>query len=185
MQQNLRLREQVAVERTFADRLLDDAPTPMAVADIVAAVGHLEAALAVTGTLGYIHASPALVAAASAANLVQRSGTGLTTPPGHKWVFGGGYVDGLDAVLVATSPTFGWRDQVAVRGPRRSSTTCSSPSPSGRCWSATRPPSARPKSCRPPPRTDAESCGGLAVGRTGRARHGAGGLAVGRTDSTE
>lgn len=115
VQQNLRLREPVAVERTFADRLLDDAPTPTAVADIVAAVGHLEATLAVTNTLGLIHASPALMAAASGANLVQRSGTGLTTPMGHRWVFGGGYVDGLDATLVATSPTFGWRDQVAVR----------------------------------------------------------------------
>lgn len=115
VQQNLRLREPIAVERTFADRLLDDAPTPTAVADIIAAVGHLEAALALTNTLGLIHASPALMAAASAANLVIRTGTGLTTPLGHRWVFGGGYVDGLDAVLVATSPTFGWRDQVQVR----------------------------------------------------------------------
>jgi hypothetical protein len=115
VQQNLRLCEQVLAERTFADRLLDDAGTPTEVADIVAALGHLEAALAVTNTLGLIHASPALVAAASAANLVQRNGTGLTTPMGHRWVFGGGYVDGLDAALVATSPTFGWRDQVQVR----------------------------------------------------------------------
>ncbi|PVB44647.1 hypothetical protein [Mycobacteroides abscessus] len=115
VQQNLRLREQVLAEREFADRLLEDAGAPTAVADIVAAVGHLEAALAVTGTLGLIHASPALIAAASAANLVQRNGTGLTTPMGHRWVFGGGYVDGLEAALVATSPTFGWRDQVQVR----------------------------------------------------------------------
>jgi hypothetical protein len=115
VQQNLRLTEQVSAERAFADRLLDDAGTPTAVADIVAAVGQLEAALAVTNTLGLIHASPALVAAASAANLVRYNGTGLTTPLGHRWVFGGGYVDGLEAKLVATSPTFGWRDQVAVR----------------------------------------------------------------------
>lgn len=115
VQQNLRLREPIAVERTFADRLLDDAPAPTAVADVVAAVAHLEAAFALTNTLGLIHASPALAAAASAANLVRASGTGLITPLGHKWVFGGGYVDGLDTVLVATSPTYGWRDQVAVR----------------------------------------------------------------------
>ncbi|MGH3583203.1 MAG: hypothetical protein ACRDUB_16550 [Mycobacterium sp.] len=115
VQQNLRLREQVLAERAFADRLLDDAGTPVVVADVVAAVGQLEAALALTNTLGLIHDSPALVAAASAANLIRYSGTRLTTPLGHKWVFGGGYVDGLETTLVATSPTFGWRDQVQLR----------------------------------------------------------------------
>ncbi|MFV8050371.1 hypothetical protein [Mycobacterium sp. 48b] len=113
--QTLRLREQIAVEREFADRLLDDAGTPTAVADIVAAVGALEAKLAVTSTLGYIHASAGLAAAASQANLVRYNGAKLTTPLGHTWVFGGGYTDGLGEALVATSPTYGWRDQAVVR----------------------------------------------------------------------
>ncbi|MBD0859634.1 hypothetical protein IA539_00185 [Gordonia sp. zg691] len=30
-------------------------------------------------------------------------------------MFGGGYVDGLGATLVGTSPTFGWRTGVEVR----------------------------------------------------------------------
>lgn len=30
-------------------------------------------------------------------------------------MFGGGYVDGLGKALVATSPTYGWRDDVTVR----------------------------------------------------------------------
>ncbi|MDF3281682.1 hypothetical protein P3L18_08275 [Gordonia sp. N1V] len=36
-------------------------------------------------------------------------------PLGHTWVIGGGYVDGLGKALIATSPTYGWRDEVAVR----------------------------------------------------------------------
>ena len=40
----------------------------------------------------------------------------LTTPAGHRWVFGGGYAaGGLGDTLVATSPIFGWRDEVALR----------------------------------------------------------------------
>ncbi|AZF93658.1 major capsid pentamer protein [Mycobacterium phage Faze9] len=113
--QNLRLREQVMVEREFADRLLDDVGTPDEVDGLIGAVAALEADLAVTGTLGLIHASAQLAAAATHLGLVLRSGNKLTTPLGHQWVFGGGYVDGLANTLVATSPTFGWRDAVATR----------------------------------------------------------------------
>lgn len=116
--QNLLLREQVAVEREFADRLVTDAlaqTTPIATATgIIAAVGALEAKLAVAGVLGVIHASAGLATAAAAQNLVRYNGAKLTTPLGHQWVFGGGYVDGLGARLIATSPTYGWRDPARV-----------------------------------------------------------------------
>lgn len=115
VKQNLRLTEQISAEREFADRLLTDAGTPDSVADIIAAVGTLEGDIAKTGTLGLIHASASMAAAASNAGLIQRSGGKLLTPLGHQWVFGGGYVEGLEATLVATSPTYGWRDTVAVR----------------------------------------------------------------------
>lgn len=114
-QQNLRLLEQVAVETEFAARAKIDAGTATAVADIVAAVGSLEAAFSKTNTVGFIHASPALAAPAARFGLIQRTGAGLKTPLGHSWVFGGGYDTPLGLTLVATSPTFGWRDQVAVR----------------------------------------------------------------------
>lgn len=113
--QNFRLTEQVSAERTFADRMLDDAPSPIVVADIIGAVGTLEGDLAKTGTLGLIHASAELAAAASNAGLIRFNGAKLTTPLGHQWVFGGGYVEGLEAKLVATSPTYGWRDPATVR----------------------------------------------------------------------
>jgi hypothetical protein len=113
--QNLRLREQVMVEREFAARLLADVDTLDTAADIVGAVGHLEALFAETNTVGVIHASATWAASAAQAQLLVRSGTGLRTPLGHLWVFGGGYVDGLTDTLVGTSPTFGWRDEVALR----------------------------------------------------------------------
>lgn len=113
--QNLRLLEPVAVERKFAARLLADAGTPDGVASVVEAVGAIEDAFAVTNTLGFIHARPGFLAPAVAANLVVRSSAGLKTPGGHSWVFGGGYVDGLADTIVATSLTFGWRGEVALR----------------------------------------------------------------------
>jgi hypothetical protein len=112
--QNLRLLEQVAVEREFAERLIADAPAGPT-GDITEAVGHIEAGFAKTDTLGFIHASAEMAAYAVPGNLAVRSGTRLVSPMGHLWVFGGGYVDGLGDVLVGTSPTFGWRGQVELR----------------------------------------------------------------------
>ena len=116
VQQTLRLMEQTAVERTFAGRLLDDAsaaPTPPG--DIRAALSHIEVEFARTNTLGFIHLSPALLVRAQAANQIVRSGSALKTVSGHMFVVGGGYADGLGDTIVATSPTFGYRDQVQVR----------------------------------------------------------------------
>lgn len=119
-QQNLRLQEQNAVEMEFAVRALLDAGAPTAVADITAAVSKLEAALAKTNTLGQIHASAEWAAYAAQAGLITRNGSVLKTPLGHTWVFGGGYIAGLGAKLVATSPTYGWRGPVQVRETIRS-----------------------------------------------------------------
>lgn len=116
-QQAQRLQEPNAAETSLAARMLTDAGTPGTATDIVGAVGQLEALLAQTDTLGFIHASAAWAAAAAQAFLIVRSGSTLKTPLGHTWVFGGGYVgvDGLDDTLVATSPTYGWRGPVDVR----------------------------------------------------------------------
>jgi len=117
VQQILRLEEQVAFERQFSTRLLADAdalPGVMQTAtSFKLAVGYLEAQMAMTNTLGYFHAGAQW--ASQEFGLVIKSGTKWVSPLGHTWVFGGGYVDGLDDVIVATSPPYGWRDDVTVR----------------------------------------------------------------------
>lgn len=113
--QILRLQEQVAVEREFANRLLTDAGSPEAVATLTAAIGHLEAEFAETNTVGFIHAGAQWVAQMATSQLLTKAGTKLLTPLGHTLVFGGGYVDGLEDTLVATSQPFGWRDDVQLR----------------------------------------------------------------------
>jgi hypothetical protein len=115
-EQTHRLQEPNAVETAFSARLLTDGGTPAAAADIVEAVSKLEAAIALTNTVGFIHAGAQWAAYAAQAQLIVRSGTGLKTPLGNTWVFGGGYVAGLADVLVATSPTFGWRGTVTIQG---------------------------------------------------------------------
>lgn len=115
-QQVLRMREPVLVARAFAERAALDAGTPTPVADLVEAVGELEAVLADLNVVGVIHASPALLAALVSRLLVTRTGTGLRTPGGHALVVDGGYRPVLgDGLLIATSPTSGWRTPVAVR----------------------------------------------------------------------
>lgn len=115
--QNLRIIEQVAVEREFAARLLMDAGTPAPAADIIAAVSHVEAEFAKTNTTGLIHAPASLAAVAQRYGLVIGSagGSAPRSPLGHTWVFGGGYTEGLGDTIVGTGPTFGWRDQPVLR----------------------------------------------------------------------
>lgn len=113
-QQVHRLQESNQVEKSLAARMLADAGT-VADANFTWAVGQLEAALAETNTLGFIHAGAQWATSAAQANLIVRSGPVLKTPLGHTWVFGGGYVDALDSTIVATSPVYGWRGQVALR----------------------------------------------------------------------
>lgn len=89
--------------------------TILDVPDIIAAVSRIEAEFAMTNTIGYIHAGAQWAAYAARFNLITRSGAALKSPLGHTWVFGGGYVKGLENVIVGTSPTYGWRDAVQVR----------------------------------------------------------------------
>lgn len=115
VKQNLRLLEGIAAERELSVRLLADAPALTNTNNVVWAVGQLEGELAKTGTVGQIHIAAQWAAVAAASQLIRYNGAKLTTPLGHEWVFGGGYVEGLNATFVATSPTFGWRDNVVTR----------------------------------------------------------------------
>lgn len=114
--QNLRLNAPVALEAIFAARALSDSPYNPSLTDIVDAVGEIESWFGATGTLGFIHASPRLAALAAKNQLIVRGGTGLKTPMGNTWVFGGGYEEGLELKLVATSQPYGWRTEPEVRG---------------------------------------------------------------------
>ena len=114
--QIMRLEEQVMVEREFAARLLlgaADLGAAQTAASFKLAVGYLEGAMARTNTLGFFHAGAQW--ASQELGLVVKSGTRWTSPLGHTWIFGGGYVEGLENVIVATSQPFGWRDQVQLR----------------------------------------------------------------------
>lgn len=118
-QQVLALEEQVGVEREFAARLMLDAqdlPGSIQTAtDIALAVGYLEAQMAMTGTTGYFHVGAQWPAAATVFNnLFVKQGTRWVSPLGNIWVIGGGYVDGLDDYIIATSQPFGWRDDTTT-----------------------------------------------------------------------
>jgi hypothetical protein len=113
-QQNLRMVEEIQAEKAFAARMIADSPSS-ASGDIVAAVSKLEVLLGKANVVGFLHASHALAAYAAQAQLIVRTGTGLKTPLGHTWVFGGGYDEGLGLKVVATSQTFGWRTGVDTR----------------------------------------------------------------------
>lgn len=119
-QQILRLEEQTAVETEFAARMLADLTTHSITVPVVgtyhAAVGYLEGELAKTNTVGLLHASAALATPlAEKAAMVNPGGTSPRSVMGHRWVLGGGYVDTLEATLIATSVVYGWRDAAQVR----------------------------------------------------------------------
>lgn len=111
--QILRIEEQTAIELEVSNRLLVDAGTPEPVATFKEAVGYIEGVLAKTNVVGFIHAGAQW--ASQEFGLVIKSGTRWVSPLGHTWVFGGGYVDGLDRTIVATSQPFGWRDEATTR----------------------------------------------------------------------
>jgi hypothetical protein len=115
--QVLRLEEQTAVERTFAERLkldANDLPGVLATAaDLRLAVGYLEAQTAMTNTVGYFHVGAQW--ASQELGLFLKSGTRWVSPLGNIWIVGGGYVDGLDDIIVATSQPVGWRDAPTTR----------------------------------------------------------------------
>lgn len=112
----LELQESNDVEMAFAARMLNDAGAPASSSSFLDALGKLEAAIAETGLPGFIHASPywAPYAAVSMAVKPAPIGSPQQTNMGTTWVFGGGYRNSLDSVLVATSQPYGWRGAVAV-----------------------------------------------------------------------
>jgi hypothetical protein len=119
-------RESIAVETDFATRMLADSPAPTGVDDVVEAVGRIEETFGATGTFGLIHARLGLLAVADDRRMIVRNPAErgvLRTPGGHRWVFGGGYATPLGDTLIATSPTYGWRSEVASREALRASAT--------------------------------------------------------------
>jgi hypothetical protein len=84
-QQVLRLREPVLIAGEFAARVKADAGTLTAAADLVAALGEVEDALAEANVLGYVHAGPKVLPALVSALLVSRTGAGWRTRRGTSW----------------------------------------------------------------------------------------------------
>jgi len=111
--QILKLEEQTAVEREFATRLLNDAGSPTVKPNLRAAVGYLEGEAAKANTPVWFHVGAQW--ASREMGLFVRAGTQWTSPLGHTWVIGGGYVEGLVNTIVATSQPFGWRNQPVTR----------------------------------------------------------------------
>jgi hypothetical protein len=111
--QNLRLMEQTISEVVLSQRMLADATNVQVEINLRDALSYLEGQLAVTGTLGVVHANPEL--ASQEFGLVVGNGPRFVTPLGHRWVFGGGYVDTLGNTLIATSPLYGWRTDAVIR----------------------------------------------------------------------
>lgn len=107
---NFLRREQIAAERQFADRLQADITaasiTPTAATSLRDALGKIADAAAELGYGGtLVHLRPYWLEQTEADQLdpSNRSNTHL------QLVAGGGYVQGLGDLLVATTPVFGWR----------------------------------------------------------------------------
>jgi hypothetical protein len=122
-EQWLQLNAPLDVERSVATRMLTDAGSLPSTLDFVTALGNIEAAIALTGTRGFVHA-PANVAALASLNECLKepkadSDWQWETPLGNVWVFGGGYcnilVSGSDFVMTATSQPYGWRNNQEIR----------------------------------------------------------------------
>ena len=110
----LRLEEQTAIEREVGNRLLTDLiGAPVTRPTLKEAVAYIEGQVAEAGVLGFLHIAADLPALE--AGLFTGSGTAKKSPGGHTWVIGGGYIEGLDNTIVATSQPFGWRDAPTVR----------------------------------------------------------------------
>lgn len=110
--QNQRLGEQLVVESTFGQRLLTEAIDLGAVGDLFEAVSVLESELAQLGVTGVLHAASGWAAIASVQSQILGTGAVKRSPLGHAWAFGGGYVDTLDNVIVATGPITVWQGAI-------------------------------------------------------------------------
>lgn len=118
--QTLRVMEQPMFEREFTGRLSADRTAEGgdfdAAAPFLHSLGVLEALIALGGQQGVIHTSIINMPLAAANQCLVKTGSGFTTPAGTRWVFGAGYMVGMGtSVMMATSPLYGWRTDVAVR----------------------------------------------------------------------
>lgn len=111
--QNLRLMEQIIAEMALAQRMMADVVDVHGSANLRDALSYVEGQLALTGTIGVVHASPEM--ASQEFGLVVGNTPPFRTPMGHRLVLGGGYVMALPTMLVATSPLYGWRTDVTLR----------------------------------------------------------------------
>lgn len=102
--------EPLGTETAFATRLLALAGAPVAATNLKDAIGQLTDAAAALGVGEvYIHARPYWA--------VQEYGlftSDMKTVLGAQLVVGGGYVNVLGNVLVATTPVYGWRSEQLV-----------------------------------------------------------------------
>ena len=105
------------MEREFAGRLLEDAGSPVAKPTLREAVGYLEGEAAKANTPAWFHVGAQW--AAREFGLFAKAGARWTSPLGHTWVIGGGYVEGLVSSIVATSQPYGWRNEPQVRTAER------------------------------------------------------------------
>jgi len=118
--QTLRVMEQPLFEREFGGRLQADLTAeggPIdAAAPFLAALGMVEAYIAMGGQQGVIHAAVNVAPMAAFYQCLVKTGSGYLTPMGNRWVFGGGYLASIGSnTLMGTSPLYGWRDEIAVR----------------------------------------------------------------------
>lgn len=118
----LALKAQVDYEAVFGALILSEGPVSTSADDVVGAISHLEGVLGAAGTPGVIHAGTNWVAPAVASRAVFPGDGGFYTALGNRVVFGGGYVDELGDVLMATSPLLGWKTPAVVRDTIKHST---------------------------------------------------------------
>lgn len=111
-EQALRLAEQGMVESALSTRLAADGAPLGTAANIVAAVGLLELALAEAGISGVVYANARVAAVAEDHGLIIRTGSALRTPLGHLWAFGAGFEYGH---LHATGVPTVWRDAITTQ----------------------------------------------------------------------
>lgn len=108
---NLELHEPTRVEQIFADKLLTDAGVPASAPDFPTAIGMLEEWMGTQGYQGYIHLSRKWAALASQYRWNNQSGPTFRSPLDHGYIFGSGYSD-LGDTLIITGPVTVWRSSL-------------------------------------------------------------------------
>jgi hypothetical protein len=116
------LKAPILAETNFASRMISDAGALSTAADILIALGQIEAAIAATNSVGFVHMSPSLAPQMAFSQCMIRDPGELTwkTPMGNILIFGGGYSSVLDdastgaSTIIATSQPYGWRNRTTL-----------------------------------------------------------------------